>query len=420
MPYPRISLIHPTGNPYSRNCAIAFSEAGLLEKIITTIAYNPDSFASRSLHLLPKPIQHRIEQELKRRTWTLAETVTLQTYPWLEVVRLALVRTRLNRRIGLGDQQLTDWVYASLDRHVAKHHLQGLDAVYAYEDGAADTFNAAKQQGIFCFYELPIVFYHLSQKIQVEEAQRFPELASELQATQEPDWKLARKEQEVQLADYIVVPSSMVKRSLIDFGVEPDKIGVIAYGAPVDYFHPQPKPDKLFRALFIGHEGPRKGVHYLLQAWQELQFPEAELLLVGIKNFPKAWWTQYKDSFRYLPPVPHHLLNSYYSSASVFVFPSLVEGFALVMLEAMACGIPVITTENSGGCDLITDGVDGFIVPIRDVEALKEKLEWCYRHPIELAQMGRAARQKAERSSWKVYRQRLAGQVQELLSNRSS
>lgn len=417
MPSPRISLIHPTSSPFSRNAAIALGEAGLLHEIITTTAYNPNGAVSRYLNLLPEKISNRIARELERRTWVPPDGVGMKTYPWQEVLRVALVKTGLSRRLGFGQQGPIDWVYASLDRHVAAHHLQGLDAVYAYEDGAAATFHAAKQQGILCLYDLPIPFYRLSRDIQAQEAQRFPDLAPALQAVREPGWKIARKEQEVQLADHIFVASSMTQKSLLDVGVPPAKISVIPYGAPIDYFHSQPKTDKLFRALFVGRVGPRKGVHYLLQAWQALKLPDAELLLVGINEFPQSWLAQYTDCFRYVSSVPHASLNEYYNAASVLVFPSLVEGFGLVLLEAMACGIPVITTPNTAGPDILTDGVEGFIVPVRDIEYLKEKLEWCYRHPQELAQMGHAARRKAEQLTWGVYRQHLASRVQEFLSH---
>ena len=86
----------------------------------------------------------------------------------------------------------------------------------------------------------------------------------------------------------------------------------------------------------------------------------------------------------------------------------------MVLLEAMACGIPVITTPNTAGPDIITDGVEGFIIPIRDVEALKVRIEWCYEHPQELAEMGLAARKRAEELTWKNYRSALASRVQEL------
>jgi glycosyltransferase involved in cell wall biosynthesis len=236
-----------------------------------------------------------------------------------------------------------------------------------------------------------------------------------LQAIREPAGKIERKEQEIQLADHIFVASSNTSRSLLNIGVNPTKISVIPYGAPIEYFHPQLKTDKLFRAIFVGALRPLKGVQYLLQAWKKLKLPNAELLLVGGNGFPSGWLEQYQDIVRYVPCVPHALLNQYYSAANVLVFPSLVEGFGLVLLEAMACGIPVITTPNTAGPDILTDGVEGFIVPIRDVEALKEKLEWCYSHPQELAQMGKAARRKAEQLTWERYRQQLASQVQELL-----
>ena len=414
-----ISLVHPTGNPFSRNAALALGEAGLLHEVITTIAYDPKGSVSRYLNLLPNQIRQLVADELGRRTWIPPNGVPMRTYPWQEAIRMALVKTGMSRRLGFSSQGPIDWVYASLDHCVAKHNLHGINAVYAYEDGAATTFHAAKQQGILCLYDLPIVFYPMSRNIQAEEAKCFPELAQALQAVQEPTWKIDRKEKEIELADHIFVPSSFVKNSLLDAGVNPENISIIPFGAPINYFYPQPKTEQSFRALFVGRVGPRKGVHYLLQAWQELRLTEAELLLVGFNEFPEGWLDQYGDTFHYLPSVPHTSLNKYYSSANVFVFPSLVEGLALVQLEAMACGIPVITTPNAGGTDIITDGVEGFILPIRDVEALKEKLEWCYRHPQELAEMGRAARRKAEQLTWCLYRHRLVNKVQEILSNRN-
>jgi glycosyltransferase involved in cell wall biosynthesis len=415
----RISLIHPTGNPNSRQAAIALWEADLLYEVITTLAYNPTGSVSRYLNLLPKKIRNRVAYELGRRTWSAPTGIPMRTHPGREAIRVALVKTGLSCRLGFGPLGPLDWVYSSLDRHVAGHHLQSLDAVYAYEDGAAATFHEAKKQGIICLYDLPIPFYRTVFEIQLEEAQRFPDMTSALIAIHEPARKLERKEQELQLADHIFVASSVTKNSLLQVGIQPEKISVIPYGAPIDYFQPQAKIDKFFRALYVGRVAAHKGVHYLLQAWKELQLPEAELLLVGVNDFPEGWLYQYEEVVRYIPSVPHASLNKYYNAANVLVFPSLIEGFGMVLLEAMACGIPVIATSNVGGTDVITDGVEGFIIPVRDVEALKEKLEWCYRHPQELARMGQAARQKAEQLTWDLYRQRLARRVQELFLNRN-
>jgi alpha-maltose-1-phosphate synthase len=409
-----ISLIHPTGNPNARQAASALAEVGLLREVITTIAYAPQGNLSRYLKRLPAQIGNPIINELGRRAWLPPNGGDIRRHPWREIIRIALCRAGLDH-LGSGTQGLTDWVYASLDRHVSEHHLNGLKAVYAYEDGAAKTFQVAKQQGVLCLYDLPILFYKMAQEIQQEEAERFPNFSSSLQAVQEPDWKLRRKQTEVQLADHIFVASSITRQSLLREGIHPNRITVVPYGAPLEYFRPQPKLDFAFRALFVGRIGPRKGVHYLIQAWQELKLPQAELMLVGINEFPEGWLSQLPDGVRYVSSIPHAALNQYYNAANVFVFPSLVEGFGLVLLEAMACGIPVITTPNTAGPDILTHGVEGFIVPIRHPEALKEKLEWCYSHPIELAEMGKSAYRKAKQLTWERYRRDLGDRVRELI-----
>jgi len=413
MTYPRLSLIHPTSNPNSRSAALALAEANGLKEIVTSFAYHPQGKLSK---ILPRiPLGNKILDEVQRRTWIPPQGILLNSYPWEEIIRMALIKSSLGGYLGPNTSGLIDWVYTSLDRKVAKRHLKGIDAVYAYEDGAATTFQAAKQKNIMCLYDLPIPFYRTSRDIQAKEATLFPELATNLRVIQEPDWKLARKEQEIQLADHIFVASSMTKKSLLDVGVESAKITVIPYGSPIDYFQPEPKQDSDFRALFVGRVGLRKGVHYLLKAWQELRLPEAELLLLGVNEFPEGYLQQNWGSVRHLDSVPHYTLGNYYNCADVFVFPSLVEGFGLVLLEAMACGIPIITTPNTAAPDIITDGLEGFIIPIRDTEALKEKLAWCHAHPQQLKEMGKAARQKAEEFTWGLYRQRLSSKVRELL-----
>ena len=415
MPKTRISFVQATANSNSLNAAVAFSEAGLLYELITTLAYNPHSKFAQFVNTLPRTISQRITTELKRRLWLLPNSGKIRSYPNYELMRLALNLSQLYKPLHLNRRGLVDWVYTNLDTQVARHHLHNINAVYAYEDEAATTFSMAKQRNIRCFYDLPIPYYKTSQRIQAEEGERFPELKPAILAIQEPDWKLERKQQEIELADHIFVASSMTERSLLEMGVPADKITLIPYGAPIDYFQPQPKPDGTFRVIYAGRLSPRKGAHYLLAAWKELNLPQAELMVVGANMMPPAWFAPYQDCCRLVPSVSHMALNQYYSASSVLVFPSLVEGFGLVLTEAMACGIPVITTPNTAGPNLITDGVEGFIIPIRDVEALKEKLEWCYQNPEALAEMGRAARRKAEQLTWEQYRLRLVGKIQTLL-----
>ena len=420
----KVTLIHPTGNPNARNAAFAISEVGLLDAVVTTFFYQPDSIVKswwgKVIQTITPKLIAKLEKELGRRSWVVPKDCKIYGDPWREIMRTFWVKTRLGKRLGIDDQFLIDWVVASCDRDFANHyfqnhHLHNINAIYAYEDVAADSFLGAKKRNIYCFYDLPIAFHLTSRRIQNEEAKLFPELADTMMAVQEPEWKIERKNREVELADHIFVASSFTECSLLDIGVPRSKITVIPYGAPIEYFQPHPKQDKLFRVMFAGQVGTRKGVHYLLQAWQELSLPESELLLVGVNQMPNDWLSKYRDRVRLTGSVPHSSLNAYYSSANVFVFPSLVEGFGLVLLEAMACGIPIITTPNTGGPDIIIDGIEGFIIPIRDVEALKVKIAWCYSHPQELAKMGIAARKKAEQLTWERYRQKLAMIIKEKL-----
>ncbi|BAU63908.1 putative glycosyl transferase [Stanieria sp. NIES-3757] len=416
MSYPRLLLVQGTANSNSLNAAVSLSEIGLLNEVVTTLAYDPKGNIAKYIKKLPKKIGNTIESEFNRRIWNLPQDGLIRRHIGAELLRLTLVKLDIYKYIGLNPRRLIDWVYFSLDSHTAKKHLNNIDAVYGYEDEVATTFEVAKKKGIICLYDLPIMFYQMSRNIQAQEAELFPDLSDSLMAVNEPSWKIKRKEKEIQLADHIFVASSITKRSVLELGISSEKISVIPYGAPIDYFQPQTKLDRKFRALYVGRLSPRKGVHYLLKAWQELKLPNAELLFVGSNLFPHGWLDSYAGQFRHISSVSHVSLNQYYSSGSVLVFPSLVEGFGLVLTEAMACGIPVITTPNTAGPDIITDGVEGFIIPIRDVEALKEKLEWCYKHPEELAEMGKAARRKAEQLTWDLYRQRLANRVQEILA----
>lgn len=388
----------------------------MLYELITTLAYNPNGSFAQLINAMPRAIVGRLTGELKRRMWRTPYSGKICSHTSREILRLALTLSKLYQPLKLDRQGLADWVYAALDNHAARHHLHSIDGIYAYEDEAATTFEEAKRLDLHCFYDLPIPYYKTSQRIQIEEIEQFPALRPAMPATREPAWKLERKKKEVELADHIFVASTMTERSLLDIGVSTDKITVIPYGSPTDYFRPQPKPDTTFRVIYAGRLSPRKGAHYLLQAWKNLNLPQAELMIVGSNMMPHDWFAPYQGLCRQVASVSHMSLNQYYSAANVLVFPSLVEGFGLVLTEAMACGIPIITTSNTAGPDLITDGVEGFIVPIRDVGALEEKLEWCYQNPDALAEMGKAARKKAESLSWENYRQQLAQKVKTLMA----
>jgi glycosyltransferase involved in cell wall biosynthesis len=169
----------------------------------------------------------------------------------------------------------------------------------------------------------------------------------------------------------------------------------------------------VFRILFVGQLSQRKGIKYLLEAVKQLRIPQLELTLVGGIVGSGKGLIAYRDDFQHVDNVPHYEVHHYFQRADVFVYPSLHEGSAIAIYEALASGLPVITTPNSGS--VVRDGVDGFVVPIRDVDALTEKILALWENDEMRKEMGRNARSHSERFTWETYRRGLAALVGHLL-----
>jgi starch synthase len=189
---------------------------------------------------------------------------------------------------------------------------------------------------------------------------------------------IEKEEHEYEQADFITVPSEFVKSSFINEGVPENKIIKIPYGARLDRFKKigDPKKNK-FRVLWVGGISIRKGFFYALEAFQKLEHPNKEFVVIGsIFDEMKPLLSNFKTTnVSFLGIIPNQRLLEYYSSSNVFILPSIEEGLAMVQGEALACGCPIIATPNTGASDLFTDGKEGFIVPLRSVQALTDKLQ---------------------------------------------
>jgi glycosyltransferase involved in cell wall biosynthesis len=219
-------------------------------------------------------------------------------------------------------------------------------------------------------------------------------------------------------ADYISIPSQYVKRTFLERGVPADKLVHVPYGVNLAHFHPVPKQDDTFRIIYCGSIGLRKGVHYLLQAFHELKLPQAELWLIGsLTGEMRPFLAKFSSSAVFHKgPFPESELHKYYSQGSVFCLASIEEGLAMVLPQAMACGLPVICTTHTGGEDMVRDGQDGFIVPIRDVEALKERILFFYTNRDACKEMGYSAQQRVKSGyTWVDYGNRMIGEYKRIL-----
>jgi len=163
-----------------------------------------------------------------------------------------------------------------------------------------------------------------------------------------------------------------------------------------------------FRVIFVGLLNLRKGIQYLLQAWNSLNLPEqeTELLLVGNLQQDLKFVLQkmpLKKNVIFYGSTNRENLRELYASSSVFVLPSVEDGFGMVMGEAMASGLPVICTTNTGGPDIITDQEHGFIIPPQNIDALAEKIAWCYNNQETCKIMGNNAQEQIKKFTWDVY-----------------
>ena len=219
---------------------------------------------------------------------------------------------------------------------------------------------------------------------------------------------------EIKEADFIKIPSDFVEKTFIEHGIPKEKLIKIPFGVDLDRFKPKKEYENdKFRVAFVGSVGIRKGAPYLLKAWDELNLKNAELHVVGaILNDIKHIIKKYKQR-KDIIFTGHANPISYLQKSDVFVFPSIEEGSALVTYEAMATGLPSIVTFNSGS--VVRDGKDGFVIPIRDVKTLKEKILYFYENRNEIKRMGKNARKHVEKYSWESYGNRLFESLKEIL-----
>jgi len=287
------------------------------------------------------------------------------------------------------------------------------DICVAWSSNALHTIRKAKNLGAITILERGSTHMLYQTKILKEEYQYFglkPQVAHP---------KIVEKElQEYEEADYISIPSKFVKKTFIEKGIPEEKLIHVPYGVNLQEFKQLQKEDSVFRIIYAGSMSVRKGVHYLLKAYTDLKLPNSELLLVGgLEDEMKPVFAKYEGSFRYINHVPQIELHKYYSQGSVFAIMSIEEGLAMVQPQAMACGLPVICTTNTGGEDIIREGIDGFIIPIRNVEVLKEKIVYLYENPDICKAMGESAKERVSKGfTWDDYGEKMVTEYKRIVA----
>ncbi len=410
---PSSVLLCSPGNRLAFQTALALQEAELLSHFVTSFYFREASLLTKGIRLAPGAMFKKLENELRRR--------------YLPGINESLVRTAgftelsfiLAKRLGLPASLSKPLAERRIQIH-AKHFrtvlLKTQPAAVICPDGwAYDLFSSIGKGETLKILDQNIGHIISGAEIMKTEIELHPELADSISPWTEEFVEKCR--QEALMADALLVSSDYATNSLTAIGVAPERIHKVEYAADPSRFTPKPREaETTVRALFVGILSQRKGIKYLLEAVKKLNHPQLRLQMTGTAIGSGEGLKPFREFFDHTPNVAHHNIHKVYQDADFFVMPTLHESGVLAIHEALASGLPVITTPNAGS--IVRDGKEGFLVPIRNVEALAEKIELLTNNQELRNEMSKAARARAEEFSWTRYRKGIAATVDNLLKNR--
>ncbi len=286
------------------------------------------------------------------------------------------------------------WVARSLSRN------PGFDVLIGYENANRQSFRRAKQLGKVTVLDLAQLHHRtirtIGERIRIDA----------LTAAQ-TDFVDRRKQEALDYTDYVLTLSALATESLTAVGIPRHRIYEVNLGVDINRFCPAPKSvNQSFTILFVGVIAYRKGLNELLNVYRNLRLPNAQLQLIGPVGDGAGLLADSAGSFTHQPFLHHDELVVYYQRADLFVFPSHVDSWGQVVLEAMACGTPVVVTTGSGAQEAVAKG-GGFVIPAGDETALAGAIQYGYDHRDELPELGQQARRVAETYTWDRYYQQV-------------
>ncbi|WP_432221432.1 glycosyltransferase family 4 protein [Flavobacterium sp. TMP13] len=409
-----ILFSHPTLNENAKALIDGLLRNKILYKIYTCVAI----FEGQ---LLDKLSKHSKLNDLKRRRLDSTWQLLTKSKSFFEFGRL--LASKFHVQFLVKHEKgffCIDKVYQKHDKWIANNLIgeqkKGATAVYAYEDGALATFIKAKKIGMNCIYDLPIGYWRSARLLMQKEFDLNPEWAETLTGFNDSYKKLSNKDHELALADIIFVASTFTKKTLETYPGNLPEIKVIPYGFPEVRQKKiyEPLANRKLKVLFIGGLSQRKGLSYLFEAVEGMR-NAVELTIVGQKSVDNcSALNNALEKHQWIPSLSHDQVLDCMKQHDVLVFPSLFEGFGLVITEAMSQGVPVITTNRTAGPDLIRDGVDGWIVKPGSAIAIKRVITKIIERPELLEILGTAAQKKAQTRPWSVYGQEMTDALSSL------
>jgi glycosyltransferase involved in cell wall biosynthesis len=410
MALPKILLAHP-GTQHSHKLAKQLAQRNMLYKFVTGLAIKEKGFLHTAVKMLPS----KIKKQLSNRVIADVPSSRLKTFPLAEIKSIAGAKKVTNKEQALFERNET------FQQKVPVSFIKHSDVVIGFDTSALTLAKRAKAQDKKFILDVSIA--HSASKNQVYKniSANFPSWKFALE--EKPVELLVIEQQEYEIADAIVVAGSFTKQTLIDNGVPEQKIQVNPYGIDINKFSAKKdyKHNGTIRFLFVGLIDARKGIPLLMDTIREMDTSKASFTLVGaVDEKATALINAYQlPNVKFAGKVPHAQVNTVFTEHDVFVFPSYFEGFGLVILEAMASGLPVIVTDATAGEDCVEDSKEGFIIKAGDKEGLAKSIHYFIDHPEQVEPIGRAARKRAEQFTWDAYGDRWQAIIEKVLEQKN-
>ncbi len=384
----------------------ALQEAGLLERLITDLYWAGD----RPWAQILEEAVPRVSRALRCRYANGLPSAAVRTRAWSGL--LSLFVHQLKWLPAHVQSQAIRWCDHDLGRTAARVANRSDSALLSYSYYGHSAFSSYCGQSpriLFQLHPHPAAVRTILRR----ERELHPDCASSLDSEWElllPEADFERLVKEVSMAESWIVASSFTKRTLLMADIPQEQIHVVPYGVDLTSFvpkEPSSVQNRPLRLLFVGTLGQRKGIKYLLEALRLLPREKVELTMCGR---PVDDLTLIRNSglaVNVLPSVSSGALREEYRRADLFVFPSLAEGFGQVLLEALASGLPVISTDRTAALDLIREGSEGYIVPAGSAREIAASVMRFCDDPEKVPSMSRAAHERAKQFTWQYFRQRI-------------
>ncbi|WP_316851307.1 glycosyltransferase family 4 protein [Pedobacter agri] len=399
----------PSVGKFSTETLKAYEECGILKYMFTTLVVHPENAAVKYfLKLLSF-----ISTKLKNRYFSEIPLKKIKIYPYKEVCRLLAVKFL---SLTAADT-VWEWAELSFDKWVSNKLDKDVRIVHCYEHAALFTFKKAERFGCFKILEQVSQHHTFYKKLTEQEFKQYPNLRSgynEKISLKSAQIRNKRKDDEYDLADLIICNSTFTMKTLIDAGIESKKIVKIPLAYPeVFEINRKQKQIDQFTFIYVGSLSLRKGTHILLEVWQKYFFEQKNmrLILAGSSSLPKEFTYDLPENVELKGFLNKQELDDLYDEADLLVFPTLADGFGMVITEAMSKGLPILTTNNSAGQDLIENDVDGFIIDAGDADALAKKMLQIVENKSILPEMSKLVIEKARKYQWPDYRKLLIEEI---------